>query len=167
MPDGLDWVFQKQLIYWAFHSQPSLGFTENAPKKRKVSSELQFCGRKCLEDGQRRMTRLVWADRKATVTQITPHYNQGMQKSISECMTHQTLKQMSYSSRRAHRVPLLTAKNRKPRHKLAKNWTIEDWKKVACSHESQFLLQHSEFGTNIESMDLSCLVSMVQAAAVV
>ncbi len=26
---------QKQLIYWDFHAQPSLGFTENGPKKRK------------------------------------------------------------------------------------------------------------------------------------
>ncbi len=29
VPDGLVWVFQKQLIYWDFHAQPSLGFTEN------------------------------------------------------------------------------------------------------------------------------------------
>ncbi len=29
------WVFQKLLIYWDFHTQPSLGFTENGPKKRK------------------------------------------------------------------------------------------------------------------------------------
>ncbi len=35
VPDGLDWVFQKLLIYWDFHAQPSLGFTENGPKKRK------------------------------------------------------------------------------------------------------------------------------------
>ncbi len=25
----------KLLIYWDFHTQPSLGFTENSPKKRK------------------------------------------------------------------------------------------------------------------------------------
>ncbi len=25
----------KLLIYWDFHAQPSLGFTENGPKKRK------------------------------------------------------------------------------------------------------------------------------------
>ncbi len=31
----LVWVFQKLLIYWDFHTQPSLGFTENGPKKRK------------------------------------------------------------------------------------------------------------------------------------
>ncbi len=28
-------VFQKLLIYWDFNAQPSLGFTENGPKKRK------------------------------------------------------------------------------------------------------------------------------------
>ncbi len=28
VPDGLVWVFQKLLIYWDFHAQPSLGFTE-------------------------------------------------------------------------------------------------------------------------------------------
>ncbi len=40
--------FQKLLIYWDFHAQPSLGFTENGPKN-KISSE-QLCGRKCLVD---------------------------------------------------------------------------------------------------------------------
>ncbi len=39
--DGLVWVFQKLLIYWDFHAQPSLGFTENGQK---------LCGRKCLVD---------------------------------------------------------------------------------------------------------------------
>ncbi len=31
----LVWVFHKLLIYWDFHTQPSLGFTENGLKKRK------------------------------------------------------------------------------------------------------------------------------------
>ena len=34
--------------------------------------------------GQRRWVRLVKADRKVTVTQITMHYNSGMQNIISE-----------------------------------------------------------------------------------
>ncbi len=63
---------------------------------------------------QRRMSRLVRDDRKATLTQITTRYNQGVQNTISE-RTHRTLKQMGYSSRRTHRVPLLSAKNRKRR----------------------------------------------------
>ncbi len=50
------------------------------------------------------------------------------------------------------------------------NWTIEDWKNVAWSDESRFLLWHSDGRVRIwrkehESMDPSCLVSMVQAAA--
>ncbi len=35
LSDGLVLVFQKLLIYWDFHTQPYLGFTENGPKKRK------------------------------------------------------------------------------------------------------------------------------------
>ncbi len=86
-------------------------------EKEKISSERQFCGRKYLVDvrGQGRMGRLVRDDRKATVTQIITRNNQGMQNTISERTTHRTLKQMGYSSRRPHRVPLLSAKNRKQR----------------------------------------------------
>ncbi len=108
-------------------------------KKEKISSERQLCGRKCLVDvrGQRRMGRLVRDDRKATVTQITARYNQVMQNTISERTTHRTLKQMDYSSRRPHRVPLLSAKNRKQRLRFTQpqqNWTIEDWKKGDSHH---------------------------------
>ncbi len=81
-------------------------------EKEKISSERQLCGRKCLVDvkGQRRMGRLDRDDRKATETQITTRYNQDMQNTISEHTTRQTLKQVDYSSRRPHRVPLLSAK---------------------------------------------------------
>ncbi len=78
---------------------------------------------------------------------------------------------MGYSSRRPHRVPLLSAKNRKPRLQFTQahqNWTIEDWKNVAGSDESRFLLRHSDGRVRIwrkehESMDPSCFVSTVQA----
>ncbi len=86
-------------------------------EKEKISSERQLCEQKCFVEfrGQRRMGRLVRDDRKATVTQITTRSNQGMQNTIFERTTHRTLKQMGYSSRRPHRVPLLSAKNRKRR----------------------------------------------------
>ncbi len=86
-------------------------------EKEKISSERQLCRRKCLVDvrGQRRMGRLVRNDRKDTVTQITTRYNQGMQNTISEHTTRRILNQMGYSSRRPHRVLLLSAKNRKRR----------------------------------------------------
>ncbi len=118
---------------------------------------------------QRRMGRLVKDDRKTTVTQITTRYNQGMQNTISERTTHRTLKQMGYSSRRPHRVPLLSPKNRKRRLQYAQaqqNWTIEDWKHVAWSDESRFLLRYSDDRVRIwrkehESMDPSFLVSTI------
>ncbi len=147
-------------------------------EKEKISSEWHLWGWKCLVDvrGQRRIGRLVRDDRKATVTllsnsKITTRYNQGMQNTISERTTRRTLKQMGYSSRRPHWVPLLSAKNRKRRLQFAQahqNWTIEDWKNVAWSDESWFLLRHSDGRVRIwrkehERMDPSCLVSTVQA----
>ncbi len=52
-------VFQKLLIYWDFHAQPSLGFTENGPKKRKypVSGS-------CVEENALLMSEVrgEWAD---------------------------------------------------------------------------------------------------------
>ncbi len=90
-----------------------LGFSRTAifrvyrewSEKEKISSERQLCGRKCLVDvrGQRRISRLVREDRKATVTQITTRYKQDLQNTISEHTTHRTLKQMGSSSRRPHR----------------------------------------------------------------
>ncbi len=116
------------------------------------------------------MDRLVRDDTKATVTQITTHYNQGMQNTISEHTTRRTLKLMGNSSKRPHRVHLLSAKNRKRRIQFTQahqNWTIEDWKNAAWSDESRFLLRHSDVGSEFGvkySMDPSCLVSAVQAA---
>uniref|UniRef100_A0A9J7YXE6 Uncharacterized protein n=1 Tax=Cyprinus carpio carpio TaxID=630221 RepID=A0A9J7YXE6_CYPCA len=49
-------------------------------EKGKTSSMRQSCGRKCLVDarGQRRMGRLIQADRRATLTEITTRYNRGI-----------------------------------------------------------------------------------------
>ena len=59
---------------------------------------------------QRRMGRLFQDNRNATVGQMTTCYNHGMQNTISESTTLQTLKQMGYSSRIPHQVPLLSGK---------------------------------------------------------
>ncbi len=94
-----------------------------------------------------------------------------MQNTISEHTTCRTLKQMSYSSRRPHRVPLLSAKNRTQRLQFTQdhqNWTIDNWKNVAWSDESRFLLRRSDsrvksWYKELEIMDPSCLCSTVQA----
>ncbi len=96
-------------------------------QKDKISSERQLCGWKCFVALENWLSSLSRDDRKITVTQITIHYNQDMQNTISERTTRQTLKQMGYSSRRPHRVPLLSDKNRKRRIQFAQahqNWTI-------------------------------------------
>ena len=82
MPDTVVSVSQKLLISWDFQS---LEFAENGAKNKKTSNAQLFCKaemREVNEIGQWRRVRLVKADRKVTVTQITTHSNSGMQKSI-------------------------------------------------------------------------------------
>ncbi len=106
------------------------------PEKEKISSGRQLCGWKCLVyvRGQRRMMgRLVRDDRKATVTQITTRYNQGMQNTISEHTTRRTLKQMCSSSRRPQRVPLLSDKNKKRRLQFTNSPKLDNrWLEKRC-----------------------------------
>jgi len=93
-------------------------------EKQETSRMRQSCGRKCFVDarGQRRKGRLIQADRRATLSEITTCYNRGMQQSICEATTCTTLRRMCYNSRRPHRVPLI----------------------LAWSDESRFLLRHSD-----------------------
>ncbi len=168
VPDGLVWIFQNRWSTGIFTHNHLKGLQrmvwkiENIQWAAVVRMKMPcWC--------QRKMGRLVKDDRKATVTLITTRYNQDMQNTISERTTRQTLKQMSYSSRRPHRVPLLSAKNRKRRLQFTQahqNWTIEDWKNNDWSDESRFLLRHSDGRVRIwckehERMDPSCLVSTV------
>lgn len=56
--------------------------------------------------------------RKTTVREITTCYNKGLQKSMSECTICQIFKQMGCSSKRAHQMRLLSAKNEKTEAKI-------------------------------------------------
>jgi len=91
-------------------------------EKGKTSSNRQSYGQKCLVDarGQRRMGRLIQADRRATLTEISTRYNRGMQQSICEATTRTTLRWMGYNIRRPHRVPLISTTNRKKRLQFAR-----------------------------------------------
>ncbi len=157
VPDGLVWVFQKLLIYWDFHTQPSLGFTENGPKKRKypVRGENVWTKMPCW--CQRRMGRLVRDDRKATVTQIT-----SLQPTYAEyhLWTHNTSNPEAdgLQQQKTTPVPLRSDKNSTRRIQFTQdhqNWTIEDWKNVPWSDESRLLMRHSdvgsEFGVNMKA----------------
>ncbi len=93
-----------------------------------------------------------------------------MQNTISECTTRRTLKQMGYSSRRPHRVPLLSAKNRTRSLQFAQahqNWTKRRLEKrclvwwvliSAVTFRCRVRILRKEH----ESMDPPCLVSTVQ-----
>ncbi len=140
---------------------------------QRTSSQRQASGRKRLIDerGQRRLTRIVQSNRRATVSQLTVQYNIGAERPIKECTTRRTLTRMGYGSRRPNRVPLLSAKHKKLRLQWAKerkHWTLEDWKNIAWSDESRFLLFHADGRTRVwrkphEYMHPSCRVSTLQA----
>jgi len=138
-----------------------LVFTKNGVKKEKHPVCGSPVGEKAFDArGQRRN----WSE-------ITTRYHQGMQQSICEATTRTILRRMGYKSRWPHWVPLIWTTNRKKRLQFARahqNWTVEDWKNVACSNESQFLLRHSDGRVRIwrkqnDNLDPSCLVTTVQA----
>lgn len=72
----------------------------------------------------------------ATATQIAPHYSQCVLRTMYEVTTHQTLKQMGYSGKRPHSVPLLLA--------TVHRHVQEYWKNIGWSDEFHFLLKYSD-----------------------
>uniref|UniRef100_A0A4W5QT33 Acidic leucine-rich nuclear phosphoprotein 32 family member n=1 Tax=Hucho hucho TaxID=62062 RepID=A0A4W5QT33_9TELE len=89
--------------------------------KQKTSSQRQSSGRKQLVDkkGRRRLERIVQANRRATIRQITAQYNSGVQNCIAECTTRRSLSRMGYCSRRR---------------------ANEEWKNTACVDKVQELV---------------------------
>ncbi len=94
-----------------------------------------------------------------------------MQNTISESTTRRTWSRSATAAedhtgcRSGH---LRTGNGGYNLQKAHQDWTIEDWKNVAWSDGSRFLLRHSDGRVRIwrkehESMDPSCLVSTVQA----
>lgn len=75
------------LICWDSLTQPSQGFTKTDLKEEN----LQFETVPWLP-GDSILLMLDLRGNKAAETKITTHFNQGMQKSVSECATRQTLK---------------------------------------------------------------------------
>ncbi|ROL51094.1 Transposable element Tc1 transposase [Anabarilius grahami] len=85
------------------------------------------------------------ATRRATVAQIAQEVNAGSDRKVSEYTVHRSLLRIGLHSHRPVRVPMLTPVHRRKRQQWARehpNWTTEQWKKVAWSDESRFLLHH-------------------------
>ena len=66
---------------------------------------------------------------------------------MSQSSVHRTLLRMELHSCRPVRVPMMTPVHRRKHLQWARehqNWTLEQWKKVAWSDESRFLLDHAD-----------------------
>jgi len=126
MPGGLVWVFSETSDLLEFSRTTISRVYREWSGNGKISTDcLCFVDARC----QRRMARLVWADRKATVIQITTRYN--MQNSISEHTSNLEADQLTTGNWGYNSLT----------KRLTKNWNIEDWKNIAWSDESRFLLR--------------------------
>jgi len=99
------------------------------------------------ECGERRLARVVRSNRRATVAQIAREVNAGSDRKVSEYTVHHSLLRMGLYSCRPVRVPMLTPGHHRKHQQWVcehQNWTIEQWKKVAWSDESRFLLHHMD-----------------------
>ncbi|GIY57998.1 transposable element Tcb1 transposase [Caerostris darwini] len=97
--------------------------------------------------GERRLRRCVRANRRATVEQLTAQMNQGTTKSVSSTTVQRTLLRMGLRSRRLVNAPMLTAVHRRRRLEFARqyrNWTSTQWRQVAFSDESRFMLHRTD-----------------------
>lgn len=149
VPDRLAWAFQKLLIFWDFPTQLSLKFAENDLKKRKYPVSSSYSGGKCLVD---------------TGGQRSTHYHKVCRR--TSLNTWRVKSWNRSSSRRPHRVLLLSAKNRKlrvPFEWAHQSWTIEDHKSFVWSAKAQFLLWNRDGTVRIRckqhvNVDPSCLV---------
>lgn len=121
--------------------------------------------------GERRLLRIVRRDRRATTAEITTSYNSGDPDSVSQHTVQRTLLRMGLRCRRPKHVPALTERHRQMRLLWAKkhrNWTPEEWKKVAWSDESRFLVHHLDGRVRIrrfpnEPLAPGCTVGRRQA----
>ncbi|GBM24470.1 hypothetical protein AVEN_41114-1 [Araneus ventricosus] len=96
--------------------------------------------------------------------------NQGASRTVSKRTVQRSLHRMSFGSRRPTRVPLFNARHRAARLAWAREhreWTLEDWKRVAWTDKSRFRLFQADGRPRIwrqshEAMDPSCQVGTVQ-----
>ena len=89
---------------------------------------------------------LVWSEpTEGLLWHVTENFNGGHGRNVSQSTVHRTLLHMGLRSRRPVRMPMMTPVHCRKRLQWARkrrNWTLEQWKKVAWSEESRFLLDH-------------------------
>ncbi|KAJ8254683.1 hypothetical protein GJAV_G00196010 [Gymnothorax javanicus] len=113
----------------------------------QITNRRQGVGRRRLIDaeGQQMLSHLVQTDRKATVAQVAESFKDGHGKNVSQHTVHRALLRMGLRRRRSVSVRMLTPDHHQQRLQWAQehqDWTLEQWKKVVWSDESQFVLHH-------------------------
>ncbi|GBM01549.1 Transposable element Tc1 transposase [Araneus ventricosus] len=135
-----------------------------------TSDRANFQGQLALnKHGVRRLSHILLSQRIQTLAQITTQLNQGTRCTVSKWTVHLSLRRMGFGRRRSTRVPLLNSLHRAARLAWAREhreWTLEDWKRVAWSYESRFRLLHAYGRLKIwcqahEVMDPECQVGTV------
>ena len=105
------------------------------------------------------------------MAQVTENFNGGHRRNVSQTTVHRTLLHMGLRSCRPVSVPMMTPVHYRKRLQWAherRNWTLEQWKKVAWSDESRFLLDHVDGHVRVrrlpgEMMAPGCTVGRRQA----
>ncbi|GBO11725.1 hypothetical protein AVEN_47671-1 [Araneus ventricosus] len=123
------------------------------------------------EKGRRRLSCLVKQNRRQTVVQLTVQYKAGPSASVSEHTVQRSQLDIGLCSRRPTRVPLLTKRHRQLRLQWARehrDWTMDEWERVAWSDESRFLIHHVDGRVRVrrlpgEQLLPSCTAGHTQA----
>ncbi|GFV14227.1 HTH_Tnp_Tc3_2 domain-containing protein [Trichonephila clavipes] len=92
------------------------------------------------ERDQRRLTRIIKRDRRATLPQIATEFNVDTTTGVTMRVIQRNIIDMGFWRQRPTRAPLLTARHKALRFAWARqhrHWTLEDWKHVAWSDESR------------------------------
>ncbi|GBM63500.1 hypothetical protein AVEN_73782-1 [Araneus ventricosus] len=78
----------------------------------KPSNLRHRCGRKKITQDQRRLTRIIKRDRRATLPQIAADFNAEQSTSVSLRTIQRNIIDMGFRSRSTTRVPLMTARHK-------------------------------------------------------
>lgn len=121
---------------------------------------------------ERRVAHLVQSNSKATVAEIAEKFNAGCDQHVSEHTVHRSLLRMGLRRRKSVKVPMQTVIHHQSRLQWAhdhQNWTTEQWKTVAWSGESHFLLHRVDGQVYVrrlsgEEMTPGCTVERSQPA---
>ncbi|GFX67639.1 transposase domain containing protein [Trichonephila clavipes] len=123
------------------------------------------------EKGRWRLSRMVKQNRSQAVPQLTAQYNAGPSRIASEQTVQRTLLNMGLRIKRPTRVPLLTKRHHQLRLRWARehrDWSIDQWERVAWSDESLIFINHANGRVRIhrllgEQLLPQCTVGDTQA----